>query len=80
MILKIHPKQLSPYAILYDKIPDKHILKLIDKVVDFSFINKLLEGFYGEAKPRISLVLPKKNCLMLVCWLSIGFNVYKKRL
>lgn len=38
--------QLSIYSLLYDKIPDKHILKLINEAVDFSFINKLLEKSY----------------------------------
>ncbi|KEF38665.1 hypothetical protein M670_01876 [Schinkia azotoformans MEV2011] len=37
-------EQLSMYSILYNKIPDNHILKLINKAVDFSFINKLLEN------------------------------------
>jgi transposase len=45
-MLKNEPKQLSLYTILYNKIPDNHILKLINKAVDFSFINKLLESSY----------------------------------
>ena len=47
-MLKSTSKQLSLYSILYDKIPDDHLLKNIDKVVDFSFINKLLEGSYSK--------------------------------
>lgn len=47
-MLKSKSKQLSLYSILYDKIPDDHILKSIDKVVDFSFINKMLEGSYSK--------------------------------
>jgi len=39
-------KQTSFYSTLYDKIPEKHLLKRIDKSVDFSFINKLLEDRY----------------------------------
>ena len=39
-------KQLSLYSILYDRIPENHILKSINNAVDFSFINKLLEGSY----------------------------------
>ena len=38
--------QLSIYSLLYDKIPENHILKLINDAVDFSFINKLLEKSY----------------------------------
>ncbi|MCC3356784.1 hypothetical protein [Bacillus sp. REN16] len=30
-------KQLSMYSILYNKIPDNHILKVMDEAVDFSF-------------------------------------------
>ncbi len=45
-MLKIEPKQLSLYSILYNKIPENHILKSINNAVDFSFINELLEGSY----------------------------------
>jgi len=45
-MLKNEPKQLSLYSILYNRIPENHILKLINNVVDFSFINKLLEKSY----------------------------------
>ncbi len=45
-MLKSTSKQLGLYSILYDKISDDYLLKNIDKVVDFSFINKLLEGCY----------------------------------
>ena len=45
-MLKDKNMQLSIYSLLYDKIPDNHILKLINEAVDFSFINKLLEKSY----------------------------------
>ncbi len=45
-MLKVEHKQFNLYSILYNKIPEKHILKLINKAVDFSFINTLLEGSY----------------------------------
>lgn len=45
-MLKIEQKQLSLYSILYNRIPENHILKSINNVVDFSFINKLLEESY----------------------------------
>jgi transposase len=45
-MLKLKPKQLSLYSILYDKIPNDHLLKSIDKAVDFSFINKMLAASY----------------------------------
>ena len=45
-MLKSEPKQLSLYSILYNRIPQNHILKLINDAVDFKFINKLLEESY----------------------------------
>jgi transposase len=45
-MLKNELKQLSLYSILYNKIPENHILKRINSVVDFSFINSLLENSY----------------------------------
>lgn len=45
-MLKDKNMQLSIYSILYNKIPENHILKLINSAVDFSFINKLLEESY----------------------------------
>lgn len=47
-MLKNEPKQLSLHSILYDKIPDNHILKKINSAVDFSFINELLKDSYCE--------------------------------
>jgi transposase len=45
-MLKNEPKQLSMYSILYDRIPENHILKQINSVVDFSFVNRMLEDSY----------------------------------
>ena len=36
--------QNSFHSVLYEKIPESHILKQIDKAIDFSFINDLLEA------------------------------------
>jgi len=47
-MLKRGPKQLTLYSILYDKIPENHVLKLIDKTVDFCFINTLLADSYSK--------------------------------
>lgn len=46
MLRKEPERQQSFYCVLYDKIPENHILKLVSKAVDFSFINELLEGSY----------------------------------
>lgn len=45
-MLRESEKQYSIYSILYDRIPENHILKKINSSVDFSFLNTLLEGSY----------------------------------
>jgi len=45
-MLRQEQKQLSLHSLLYNKIPENHILKKINLVVEFSFINKLLEDSY----------------------------------
>ena len=45
-MLKIKEKQLSFYSVLYEKIPENHLLKRIDRAVDFSFITELLADSY----------------------------------
>jgi transposase len=45
-MLKIVPKQYNFHSILYNKIPENHILKKIASVLDFSFINSMLESTY----------------------------------
>ena len=41
-------KQLNFYSLLYQNIPENHILKRIDSAVSFEFINKKLEGNYSK--------------------------------
>lgn len=45
-MLKDKDMQLSIYSLLYNKIPENHILKVLQDNVDFSFINQLLEKSY----------------------------------
>lgn len=45
-MLNYEHKQSSLHSSLYNRIPQNHILKLIDNAVDFVFINKLLEDSY----------------------------------
>ena len=47
-MLKKEEKQLSFYSSLYEKIPESHLLKRIDKAVDFGFINELVAESYCE--------------------------------
>jgi transposase len=45
-VLRTGPKQLSLYSLLYDNIPENHILKTINKAIDLKFVNELLESSY----------------------------------
>lgn len=51
-MLREKEKQLSLYNMLYDKIPETHLLKRIEKAVDFSFINDLLADSYCKNNGR----------------------------
>ena len=65
-MLKNEPKQFSLYSILYNKIPENHILKLIDSAVDFSFLNKFLQGSYCKyyGRPAKEPELMSKLCIL----------------
>ena len=45
-MLRNDAKQTTFYSGLYEKIPEKHLLKRIDKAMDFGFINELVEESY----------------------------------
>lgn len=51
-MLKIEPKQLNFYSSLYHKIPEKHILKLINSAISLEFVNELLENSYCKGFGR----------------------------
>lgn len=72
-MLKEKNNQLSIYSILYTKIPENHILRLIDEAVDFSFINKLLAKsyckYYGRPAKEPELMV-KLLCLQYLYNLS----------
>ena len=51
-MLKIEPKQTSFHTSLYNKIPENHILKVIDKAVNISFINEILADTYSKRMGR----------------------------
>lgn len=64
-MLRQEPKQYSIYSILYNKIPEDHILKKISTVVDFSFINGLLENTYCKNFGRPAKE-PEMMCKLLL--------------
>ena len=46
--------------LLEDLVPDNHILRKIDKAIDFSFIYEYLEPLYSKiGRPSIDSVLPE---------------------
>lgn len=67
-MLKNEHKQLSWYSILYDKIPEDHILRTINNAVNFSFINELLEDSYCKYYGR-----PAKEPEMMVKLLILQY-------
>jgi transposase len=67
-MLKNQDRQLSIYSILYSKIPENHILKLIDEAVDFSFVNKLLEKSYSKYYGR-----PAKEPELMIKLLALQY-------
>ena len=71
-MLKQSHKQQTLFSILYDKIPENHVLKQIGNVVDFSFVNRLLKESYCENFGR-----PAKEPEMMVklCILQYLYNL-----
>jgi transposase len=67
-MLKDKNLQLSIYSLLYFKIPENHILKLINEAVDFSFINTLLEKSYCKYYGR-----PAKEPELMVKLLALQY-------
>ena len=65
-------KQMSFFSMLYDKIPEDHVLKRIWNVVDFDFINELLEDSYCKNFGRPA----KEPALMMkLCFLEYLYNL-----
>lgn len=45
-MLKIEAKQINFYSQLYNKIPENHILKIINSAISLEFVNELLKDSY----------------------------------
>ena len=52
MLRSYETKQLSLYSELYHRIPENHILKLINSAISFKFVNELLEKSYCKGFGR----------------------------
>ena len=59
-------KQMSFFSMLYDKIPEDHVLKRIENAVDFDFINELLADSYCKnfGRPAKEPALMMKLCFL----------------
>lgn len=65
-MLKIqNGKQLSIFSMLYDRIPENHLLKQINSIMDFSFINNNLKSSYCEHYGRPAKE-PEMMCRLLI--------------
>jgi transposase len=76
-MLRPEPKQFSFHSVLYDKIPENHMLKRILRVIDFSFINDLLKEYYCETFGRPAKE-PELMCKLL--FLQELYNLSDERL
>ncbi|QIB26855.1 transposase [Caloranaerobacter azorensis] len=53
-MLEKKDKQQSIYSILYNKISEDHLLKQINRAVDFSFVNDMFEDCYCKYYGRLA--------------------------
>ena len=61
-------ESLFYYFRLEDQIPNDHLLRLIDRHIDFSFVREQLKDFYSPTgRPRS---IPK--CCCDCCWSAIS--------
>ncbi|EOC99697.1 hypothetical protein L21TH_2277 [Caldisalinibacter kiritimatiensis] len=65
-MLRKADKQQTIFSILYNKIPDNHVLKLINSAVNFSFVNELLKKSYCEnfGRPAKEPEMMVKLCIL----------------
>ena len=67
-MLRKKPNQMNIHAKLYDRIPEDHVLKVMDRAIDFSFINQQLEVSYSKDYGR-----PAKDPEMMVKLLILQY-------
>lgn len=65
-MLRESNKQMNMYSILYERIPEKHLLKQISRGVDFSFINEMLADSYCRnlGRPAKEPEMMAKLCIL----------------
>jgi len=70
-------EELFPYVEMEKLIPENHILRLIDRYVDFDFIDELVDHTYSDSTGR-----PAEDPELMVRILTLGYlyNLSEKRL
>ena len=63
-----HQEELFPFVEMEKLIPENHILRLIDRYVDFSFIDALVDHTYSETTGR-----PAEDPELMVRILTLGY-------
>ena len=65
-MLRPNQSQTNFFSVLYDRIPEDHLLKRISSAVDFSFINELLADSYcaNFGRPAKEPELMAKLCIL----------------
>ena len=65
-MLRANQSQTNFFSVLYDRIPEDHLLKRISSAVDFSFINELLADSYcaNFGRPAKEPELMAKLCIL----------------
>ena len=73
--LKDKPQEeLFPFVEMEKLIPEHHILRLIDRYVDFSFIDELVDHTYSETTGR-----PAEDPELMVRILTLGYLVVPEK-
>lgn len=72
-MLRVEPKQFTlPSAMVYDRIPEDHLLKRLEQAIDFSFINDLLADSYCQDFGRPA---KEPELLMRILFLKHIYNL-----
>jgi len=74
---QVSQEELFPFVEMEKLIPENHILRLIDRYVDFSFIDELVDHTYSETTGR-----PAEDPELMVRILTLGYlyNLSENRL
>jgi transposase len=74
---RIRQMELLPFLDMERLIPDTHILRLIDRYVDFSFIHDLVDGVYSDSTGRPAW---DPEIMLRLLFLGYLYNLSERRL